>query len=168
MSNYWLDSNVFIEGEKGPYGFDIAPGFWTFLDDMVSTGRVCSSKMVYDELTEVDDALHEWAKARKSSGLFPVPDSAVQDRFRDIVNYVNMHYPAQQSSKFLGKADPWIIAHAAAYGGAVVTLETRVSNDSQKAKIPNVGDQFKVRSLNTYGMLRELGAALGGQPASKR
>ena len=86
----------------------------------------------------------------------------VQDRFRAIADYVVSHYPVNQSNRFLSGADPWVIAHAAAHGGVVVTLETRVPNNSQKAKIPNVADRFHVRSINTYQMLRELGAALGG------
>ena len=161
MADYWLDSNVFIEANKGPYGFDIAPGFWTFLDEMVNTGRVCSSIMVYYELTAGDDDVANWAKDRRSSGLFMEPDAAVQDRFRAIADYVNGRYPTHESRRFLSKADPWIIAHAAAEGGTVATLETRVPDNSQKAKIPNVGDQFNVVSRNTYQMLRQLGAALG-------
>ena len=129
---------------------------------MVSTGKVCSSTMVYSELTAGDDDLANWAKERKSSGLFLEPDAAVQDRIRAIADYVNGRYPAHESRRFLSKADPWIIAHAAAYGGTVVTLETRAPSNAQKAKIPNVGDQFDVISINTYQMLRQLGAALGG------
>ena len=162
MADYWLDSNVFIEANKGPYGFDIAPGFWTLLDEMFNAGRICSSITVYRELPAKNDDVARWAKERRSSGLFPEPGPAVQDRFRAIAAYVSNRYPANQSNRFLSGADPWVIAHAAADGGVVVTMETRVPDNSQKAKIPNVGDQFNVRSINTYQMLRELGATLGG------
>ena len=161
LPEFWLDSSIFIEAAKGPYGFDIAPGFWTSLDQMVEEGRIASSLEVYRELTVGEDDLEEWARHRRSSGLFLEPDAAVQDRFRAVAEYVNNHYAANQASTFLDAADPWMIAHAAAYGGTVVTLETRVPDNSQKAKIPNVCDQFNVRSINTYQMLRELGAVLG-------
>ena len=39
MVDYWLDSSVFIEGMKGPYGFDLAPRFWTVLDARVRRRR---------------------------------------------------------------------------------------------------------------------------------
>lgn len=117
--------------------------------------------MVYRELAAGGGELAMWARDRRSSGLFPEPDLAVQDRLVAIAAYANSRYPANQSNRFLSGADPWIIAHAAAHGGAVTTLETRVPDNSQKAKIPNVGDQFNVRTINTYQMLRELGATLG-------
>ena len=67
-------------------------------------------------------------------------------------------YPDNQARRrFLSGADPWLLAHAMVYGGAVVTLEQRVKDDSKQAKIPNVGDNFRVQSMTTYGMLRELG-----------
>ena len=52
-----------------------------------------------------------------------------------------------------------MIAQALADGSAVVTLEIEVPTNSQKAKIPNVCNQFNVRHINTYQMLRELGVS---------
>ena len=31
MPEFWIDSDSLIESKKGPYAFDIAPGFWKFL-----------------------------------------------------------------------------------------------------------------------------------------
>ena len=42
MPEYWLDSNIFIEGKKGPYGFDIAPRFWVLIDELVAGSRYVS------------------------------------------------------------------------------------------------------------------------------
>ena len=61
--------------------------------------------------------------------------------------------------QFLAKADPWLIAHAIASGGKVVTQETRADEASPRVKIPNVCDFFGVESLNMDDMLRELGAS---------
>jgi hypothetical protein len=41
----------------------------------------------------------------------------------------------------------------------VVTLETLVSANSSKAKIPNVCREFDVEYVDTFGMLRELGCS---------
>lgn len=159
MTEYWIDTNVFIQAKNGPYGFDIAPGFWSFLDEMTVEGRVVSSSLVYDELQKVKDDLAEWARVRRSTRLFIQPDWSTQAEFRRVSAYVQERYAQNQAREFLGKADPWLIAHAIASGGKVVTLEVKVPSDSKRVKIPNVCEFFGVEYLNTYQMLRELGAS---------
>ena len=160
MTDYCLDSNAFIEGKKGPYGFDIAPRFWELIDELTDSGQISCSAQVYDELLEGQDDLEGWARDRRSQGLFVEPDAEVQEAYRDVVAHVVQRYPDNQARRrFLDRADPWVIAHAIAEGGAVVTLEMRDPEISQQVKIPNVCDQLNVRSINTYQMLRELGVS---------
>lgn len=159
MVDYWLDSNVFIEGRKGPYGFDIAPRFWNVLDDLIIAHRVSCPSLVYDELQSVQDDLSTWAKERRKTNLFVEPSEVVQRTFQEVITYVMQHYPDNQSRRrFLNRADPWVIAHAIAQGGSVVTLEGEAPDTSQQVKIPNVCSRFNVTCINTYQMLRELGA----------
>ena len=159
MPEFWTDTNVFIQAKDGPYAFDIAPGFWSLLDEMTAEGRIASSGLVYDELQRIKDDLAEWARSRKNTGLFIQPDRGTQVEFRRVSEYVRETYAQNQARQFLAKADPWLIAHAIAGGGKVVTMEVRVPANSQKVKIPNVCDAFGVETLNTYQMLRELGAS---------
>ncbi len=159
MPEFWLDSNSFIEPKKGPYGFDIAPGFWTFLEQKAAAGITASSITVFNELEDVEDDLLQWARQQRDKGFFIDPDALVQTAFRQIADFVNKTYPQHQASDFLNKADPWIIAHAMAYGGRVVTLEI-ASPNSKKPKIPDVANQFNVKCLNVYQMVRELGMSL--------
>ena len=164
MPDYWLDSNVFIEGKKGPYSFDIAPRFWSLIDELTDAGRISCPVRVYEELLDGQDDLSDWAKARRPSGLFLEPSTAVQEAFRDITAYVNANYPATNATRrFLDRADPWVIAHAIAEGSAVVTMEIAVPSNVQKVKIPNVCNHsnFNVQCVNTYQMLRELGVSWG-------
>ena len=162
MADFWLDSNVFIEGKKGPYGFDIAPRFWELLDELIVHGRIACPVRVYDELLEGADDLAAWAKAQRNSGLFVEPDEAVQDAYRRVIEYVMRRYNDNQSRRrFLDRADPWIIAHAMAEGGAITTIETRAPKNSQKVRIPNVCNEgeFSVHCFTTYDMLRKLGVS---------
>ncbi len=161
MPEYWIDSNVFIQAANGPYGFDIAPGFWVALDNLAASGRIASSLMVYGELLRMDDDLAIWARERRTPALFAEPDESVQTAFQEVARYVQGEYAANQAAMFLSGADPWLIAHAMASGGKVVTLETMVPSNSQKVKIPNVCRAFGVGFTNTYGMLRELGVSIG-------
>ena len=160
MTDYWLDSNVFVQGSRGPYGFDIAPSFWILIDGLAADGRIACPLKVCDELLDGLDELANWGRVRRASGLFVDPDTAVQVSLREIAAYVGTRYrPIRETQRFLDKADPWVIAHAHAKGGKVVTLEKPVPNDSKIVKIPNVCHHFHVESISTYQMLRELGVS---------
>lgn len=157
MPRYCLDADVLIQAKNGPYGFDIAPGFWAKLDELLISGALYSSRMVYDEIAAGNDELAEWVKARKTPG-FIQPSTAVQTIFRDIADYVNNHYSVEKAEKFLSGADPWIIAHAKADSSIVVTMEKLSGENAKKVKIPNICVQFGVLYIDTYKMLRETGA----------
>ena len=157
-SRYCLDANVFIQAKNGPYDMDIVPSFWEFLDDQADAKAICSSKVVYEELAAGGDALADWAKARKDGGMFVEPDGKIQAVFGDIADYVIEKYASHQAQHFLDGADPWIIAQAKVRGDVVVTHEKLVNDESTKVKIPNICVQFGVKYVDTYKMLRELGA----------
>ena len=160
MADYWLDSNVFIEGKKGPYGFDIAPRFWMIIDELTENSLIACPMRVCDELLDGQDDLSAWAQARRGSGLFEEPEVPVQEAFREVIQHVTLRYPDNQARRrFLNRADPWVIAHAIVQGGTVVSLEGRDPDSSQQVKIPNVCEHFNVPVGNTYQMLRELGVS---------
>ena len=151
---------MFIEGKKGPYGFDIAPRFWELIDEMIEGGRIACPTRVLRELLDGQDDLSAWARESRNSGLFIEADPAVQEASAQVIQFVATHYPDNQARRrFLDRADPWVIAHARVDGGTVVTSENRVPDNSLQVKIPNVCDQLQVRSINVYQMLRELGVA---------
>ena len=73
---------------------------------------------------------------------------------------MEINYEQHNVSHLLDGADPWIIAHAKAYGGRVVTFEKRAPQ-SRKPKIPDICDVFGVNSLNIYELLKELNISIG-------
>ena len=151
---------MFIEGKKGPYGFDIAPRFWELIDEMIEGGRIACPTRVLRELLDGQDDLSAWARERRNSGLFIEADTAVQEASAQVIQFVATHYPDNQARRrFMDRADPWVIAHARVGGGAVVTSENPVPSNSVQVKIPNVCTQFQVRSITVYQMLRERGVA---------
>ncbi len=162
MPDYRLDTDIFIESRKGPYGFDIAPGFWAVIEQKARDGVVASSTLVYDEICAGDDDLVEWVKARRAL-VFREPDPAVQHAYRLIAAYVVSNHDATAATVFLGGADPWLIAHAKAHGGAVVTRETRAIPGAGKVKIPNICQAFEVPVVDVYEMLRRLRVSLNWQ-----
>lgn len=156
--DYWLDSNALITPHSGPYSFDLAPGFWVFLDQKMAGKVIGSTRLVCQELMKGNDQLAEWAAQRKDSEFFAEPDGEVQKALQKVAEYVHGHYVRQHASVFLAGADPWLIAHAMVRGGKVVTAE-RSQPGSGKPKIPDVAAQFGVECTTIYNMLKQLGAS---------
>jgi len=160
MPKYCLDTNVLIQAKNGPYGFDIAPGFWELIDQKIGEKIISTSTLVYKELTDGNDELAKWIRERRENGCFIEPDKDVQDKLTAIADYVNENYPQHEAAEFLSGADPWVIALAKATNAVVVTQEKLVGSESKKVKIPNVCRKFGVLYIDTYQMLRELKATI--------
>lgn len=158
MAPFCIDTNVLIEAKNGPYAFDIVPGFWEWLDKMMSSGRIYSTETVYDELTEGNDELAQWVRERRNNGYFVLHSEDVQKKYSQIADYISSTYESHHAASFLSGADPWVIAQALVANSTVVTREATVSPYSKKVKIPNVCNQFGVRCIDTFTMLREAGA----------
>jgi len=154
MDRYCLDTNIFIEAKEGAYGFDIAPGFWTWLENDIARGIIYSSSHVYKELTKNDDQLSRWVKEHYSEKSFVAPDKKVQDIFSEIAKYTTERYPSHQASHFLSGADPWVIAQVKRDGTILVTQEALVDERSKKPKIPNICTAFEVKYIKLYNLLR--------------
>ena len=158
MKKYCLDSNVFIQAKNGPYGFDIVPAFWDWIDANVQQGNLITSSEVYKEIIEGADELADWFKERSNSELFIAHTIEVQEIYQDIIDYVTSNYEFAYYQLFLEKADPWVIALAKNDEAIVVTLEVLVAPNSKQVKIPNICRQFGLKYINTYQMLRDLNA----------
>jgi len=55
----------------------------------------------------------------------------------------------------------WLVAYAKVYGLTVVTHETYAPDARKKVPIPNICRAFAVTYVDTWAMLRALGAKLG-------
>jgi hypothetical protein len=157
---YWIDSDVFIQAKNGPYGFDIAPGFWKHLEKSLRNGSICSSEMVYRELVGYNDYLAKWVKSQKGLGINIPICRAVEEHYTAIANYVYQEYDLPNCNVFLSGADGWSIAHALHSKGTVVSQESDRHPEAHKVRIPDVCDKFKVRCIHLVAMLREQGASL--------
>ena len=157
---YLLDANVFIEAKNFYYRFDTFPGFWEWLDVEQANGQLASIEPIRDELLKGNDDPAAWVKERKDSGWFlPVDDVETQQNLAQIAAWV-IAQPFKEAAKpeFLGSGDPWLIAKAKAIGATVVTQETFDAQSRKKVKIPNVCRAFHVLYINTFDLLRQMGA----------
>lgn len=153
---YLLDSDVFIQAKNFHYGFDICPGFWTWLDDAHRRGVLASVGAVAAELRAHGDDLAKWAKAHKE--IFIAEDGAAANAMVEVAKSVqNPRFSPAHRNNFLAKADPLLIACARAHGHTVVTNEKRAP-DSKKPKIPDVCALLNVPTKTIFDVIREDGA----------
>lgn len=119
-------------------------------------------KICHDEICSGNDWLATWCKQRKNIGHFCVKssDKEAQKRMTAIADHVCGKHTPQSAADFLKGGDPWVIAHALATGGFVVTEELRNKYKS-KIKIPVVCKELKVPWKATHEMCKELGAKFG-------
>lgn len=161
VPKFWLDTNVLIQARNGPYGFDLQPGFWEFLNTSIVRGDVGSSLYVYQEIIDAkQDDITQWIRRHRNGALHTAPSKTVQEAYGQVANYVdgNPQFQRRYIAEFLSKADAWVIAHALIEGGEVVTWESRAGDNTTKVKIPNVSARFGVRTTTIYNALRSLGA----------
>ncbi len=160
---YIVDSNVLLEAANNYYSFEIAPGFWKWLESEILDGRIRSIGMVKEELDFPDD-LVVWVERMEAEGFFldeSRPD--IQQEVAALSQWVvnNGDFGPQHVAKFLNKADPWIIATAKCFGASVATQEKPIGSGSNKIKIPNVCTHAGVEHANTFRMMQDLGAKIG-------
>lgn len=162
MIDYWVDSDVLIDAKNFYYAFDRVPRFWEFLDCKVREGIISIPEMVFEEIIRIDDELAYWVKQRRETRLVTSPNSAVQLAYGRICEHVVRRYCSNaqpvppQVQSFLDGGDAWLLAHAQALGGCVVTREAKVGIGAKTPKIPNIGDELNIKVKNLWQMLDEL------------
>ncbi len=159
---YLLDANAFMEANRLYYGFDIAPGFWTWLGDPSHVGQVASIDAVKDEITAGTGDLVDWARTRPASFWLADTD-AVLLAMRELAAWAAdpaRQYRHEAVDEFLDSADLKLIAHAMASGAAVVTREQPAPESKKKIKIPDACNAFGVTWTDPFSLYRTLGMRL--------
>lgn len=158
MARFWVDSDGLIESSNHGYAFDLVPQFWDFLVAEAEADHLTCPMKVYEELTnETYGPLRDWAVANRDSALFIEPSEEAQKVFQEVADHVWADYSTEHAEKFLEGADPWLIAHAKAEGGLIVTHETIGNLGAKKVKIPNICNDFGLKPpINIYELARRL------------
>jgi hypothetical protein len=158
---YLLDTNIFIQAKNDYYGFDLCPGFWTWLEQQNEANTIFSIGPIQGELIRGEDQLSEWAREQGTRFFLPF-DQDASTAMGEVSQWVQASdYYDYAKSEFLSVADPLLVAYAKAHGHTVVTHE--VFNPTQpgkkKIKIPAACHEFDVPYIRTFEMLREEGAS---------
>lgn len=154
---YLLDANVFIEAANRYYAPDICPGFWEWLDFSASTGAIVSTQRVREELLGREDDLAEWTQRQPPSFFVPV-DPGTLPHLATLATWVQQQrYRTDAITEFLDSTDYYLVATAMSAGHVIVTHE-KPSDGQKRVKIPEPCIAHRVEYLNTFTMLRRLGA----------
>jgi hypothetical protein len=152
--SYLLDANVFIQAKNLHYGLDFCPAFWDWLVARNVAGRVFSIDKVADEIAAGEDELSDWMRGHRQA-LFRKTDTRVAARFGEVSAWATgQDYEPAAINTFLQVADYYLIAHALADGGVVVTHEVP-ANSVKRIKIPNACIGLDLRFMTPYEMLRQ-------------
>lgn len=162
---FLVDANVLIEAKNRYYAFDIAPGFWAWLDRAHGQGTACSIDSVRDELLRGDDELATWAGDHRE--FFLPLDQRTTSHFGVLTRWVaDQGYLQSAINAFTGKdADFQLIAYAMEHGCTVATHERSKPNARRRVMIPDVCIAMDVPTADTFEMMRATGATLHLHPA---
>lgn len=160
---YLVDANVLIEAKNRYYAFDIAPGFWAWLDHAHANSLACSIGAVRDELLDGNDELAEWAKDRRD--FFRTLDTAAMAELKPLAEWATTRqYTSAAVNAFVSDtADYFLIAYAKAHSHTVVTHEQPQPNSKKRILIPDACVAMSVTTCDTFDMLRRTNARLNLQ-----
>lgn len=155
---YLLDTNVFIEAKNRYYAFDIAPGFWTWLDTAHQKSLACSIEAVRKELLAGEDELARWA--RGNAAFFQPIDQGTTRHFAALTTWAKSRNFTQAAlNEFTGaNSDYLLVAYAREHKYTVVTHERPQPNSRKRVLIPDACMAMDVDTLDTFQMLRQTGA----------
>ncbi|MBA4029386.1 MAG: DUF4411 domain-containing protein [Planctomyces sp.] len=157
---FLLDTNVFIQAKNHYFAFDICPGFWDSLTEQNLAKKVFSIDRVRQELQVGDDEITKWLRNKSLKNLFKkTEDIAVIREFQRMATWVDKQTQFRPEAKtdFQNAADGFVVAYASVNKMIVVTHETFAPNARKTVPIPNLCEQFEVKHLGTFEMLRQLG-----------
>lgn len=127
---------------------------WQNLDEMVSSGKLTSTKEVFAELNNqnVSQEILDWAKLNKS--IFQTPQPNELSFVAQIFQVIHFRALISKQANLRGTpvADPFVIACAKIHNAVVVTEEQFKPN---AAKIPNVCQHFGIKCINLAQFMEE-------------
>lgn len=162
---YLLDANVLMAASRYYYAFDLAPGFWTWIEAQHVAGRMFSVPRVRDEIT-TGDALSDWAERLPGSFWRTVTARTITSAQSVMTWSADPALPYSQAARdeFRAKADSMLIAEGHASNLVVVTHEVAAPDSQRAVKIPDACRALAVSSALPFDVFRTLGLRLTLDP----
>lgn len=161
---YVLDTSALVQAQKSYYARDIVPAFWSALRDLHASGVVTCVDRVLDEIKQYgnpEDPLTVWAVEEMPASAFPSTSTEqVVEKYTRLIAWVDQQprFGLAALDKFARGADGWVVAHAWHHGLTVVSMEVSAPQSKTDARMPDVCSAHGVAHVDTYTMLRAVGA----------
>lgn len=113
------------------------------------------------------DELSIWcSKTVKQDFFIRTDEQSIIERYREIVTWVTSQkqFKDEAKTEFLEIADGWLIACSKEKDMILATHEVYTPDARKKVPMPNVCKAFGVEYMDTFEMLRELGARFQWKP----
>ena len=153
--NYIYDTGIFINIFHHYYPESFA-GFWEKFDSAIKSGKIISTREVFQEISRKDDLVLDWAKQHKKS-VFPEPTETemvfVAKFFREKPHFQQIVKKRERLEE-RPCADPFVIAKAATENKCVVTTEILKPH---APKIPNICKEYGVEYTDLEGFMKREG-----------
>ena len=161
---YILDANTLIDAKRDYYPFDAVPEFWTWLVHQGEEGVIKCPVEVWEEFSDTTnrdgerDALAEWAAQTDVENALLLDEEVDPDLVKRITYGGYVANPTDDQLITIGR-DPFLIAYGLADLQRRTIVTTEVSKPSKRAqnrKVPDVCNDFEVRCISTFELIREL------------
>ncbi len=157
---YIVDANVLIDANRDYYPMERVPEFWEWLVEMGELGRVKVPEEIYEEVVLPSptrpDPLVNWLKQHGSELI--LQEAAREDL---VARVTEEGYASDLTDVEIEKVgrDPFLIAYALAGSSErriVTTEHSKPSRMRANRHIPDVADDFGVKCISTFDLIREL------------
>lgn len=130
-----IDTNVLAKANRLDFPFHRGLRFWDWLVDLGNQGFIVIPEKVYEEIGKGTDELPSWLHDNRKS-FFCSTQAALFSLQPVLMQYGN---PVPENLLEQIGADPYVIAHAHACGGIVISDEVpKAATSPVKKKIPTV------------------------------
>ncbi|HOJ06779.1 MAG: DUF4411 family protein [Ignavibacteriota bacterium] len=165
MAIFILDSNFFIQAHRVIYPIDVAVGFWNKVKQLADENKIMTIEKVQAEIFSNNDELKAWLETNIQPNFYKSTQTPeILAKYADVVRWANSrndHYLPRAIAEFLDadNADAWLIAYALSLDveKKIVTQEVSRPDQKSKIKIPDVCQPFRISTVTTIEMFRNLG-----------
>jgi len=163
-SLYLLDANTLIDAKRDYYPIDRVPEFWEWIIYQGQQGMIKIPIEVYEEFHDTKDKdgemdiLATWASREDVKTALLLDEDVEQDLVARITYGGYLKNPTDEELEKIGR-DPFLLSYALKdiENRCIVTTESsKPSRIGANRHIPNVCNDFNIRCINNFQMIKEL------------
>ncbi|WP_063685478.1 DUF4411 family protein [Bradyrhizobium stylosanthis] len=155
---YLLDADTLIRANRDYYPLDRVPEFWDWLLHQAAQGNLKLPVEMIEEIKEGTDAVSDWISEREHSDALTLDEDVDMDLLRRVTAEGYAPDLNDQELEIIGR-DPFLIAHALGAPDQRIVVTAEVSKPSKQRanrKVPDVCNQFGIRPMDSFGLIRAL------------